>query len=598
MSDTPFLMVIIMPLPFLIFINSLQKNRHEKVIRFAAILEILNFVLVGTLFVSGKMTLLQSFPIAAVCALVSIIVIAYTIVYDIIIRKISFYCYVAIGFAFLGVAAACQILMFLFQHNGVFSGLFMAIGLLAFISCAMIHTIKQLISIRVEANDAKVAGKIKDKFLANMSHEIRTPLNGILGMNEMILRDTKEEGTKEYAVNIKGAGHTLLSLINDILDLSKIEAGSMELVQTEYEVASVLNDVINMTRGRAVEKALDYRSDVSDKLPAKLYGDEIRVRQVMLNIINNAIKYTKEGFVHVSVSAENEGENGEVSLCLKVSDSGIGIKEEDRDKLFKSFERLDQKKNQKIEGTGLGLHITDSLVRMMGGYIDVESEYGKGSVFTVYMTQISTGKELIGDFSKAVSDFIDKVALDETTLFAPEAHILIVDDNEMNLDVMTGLLRDTKIKMDLATSGFECIEKAKEKKYDCILLDQMMPKMSGEETLAELKEKDLLQNTPIIAFTADAIVGAKEHYMAMGFNDYLAKPVRYEKLENLLKTYIPKEKQIEKTEDKKELPILLIWGDDSNRLRTEKEKLDKTYKCVCAIGESNKDKYLSKHEVH
>ena len=598
MSDTPFLMVIIMPLPFLVFINSLQKGRHQKAIMTAEIIEIANFVIVGTFFVIGKMTLLQSFPIAAGCALISIIIISYTMIYDVIKKKASSYRYVAFGFAFLGVAAACQILMFQFQHNGVFSGLFMAIGLLVFIGCAMIHTIKQLISVRIEANNARETSKVKDQFLANMSHEIRTPLNGILGMNEMILRDTKEDGIKKYAVNIKGAGQTLLSLINDILDLSKIEAGSMQLVPIEYELASVLNDVINMTRSRALEKGLEYKFEVSEKLPAVFYGDEIRVRQVMLNIINNAIKYTQEGFVHVRVTAKDEHDGEKLSLYLKVADSGIGIKSEDKEKLFKSFQRLDEKKNQKIEGTGLGLHITDLLVKMMGGHIDVKSEYGKGSTFRVYMPQIPVSSDEIGDFSKAVEDFVDNMELEETTLYAPKATVLIVDDNEMNLDVMEGLLRDTKVQLDLVASGFDCIKKMRYKKYDIVMLDQMMPKLSGEETLHKLLEEDLIGQTPIIALTADAIVGARENYISMGFTDYLSKPVKYEELENLLKAYIPKDKQQKKEEVSLDLPILLLWGNDSARLREEKEKLERSYKCVCVVGSNAMEKYLQKHEPY
>jgi CheY-like chemotaxis protein/nitrogen-specific signal transduction histidine kinase len=457
----------------------------------------------------------------------------------------------------------------------------------------MVHTIKQVITIRLDADSAVSANQFKDEFLANMSHEIRTPLNGILGMNDMIIRDTKEEQTKKYAFNIKGAGNTLLSLINDILDLSKIEAGRLELNLTEYDVSSVINDVINMTRVKAIEKGLEYKVEISDKIPSKLYGDEIRVRQVMLNIVNNAIKYTKEGFVRIRIDSKPSQEEGRIILRLEVQDSGIGIREEDKEMLFESFKRLDEKKNQRVEGTGLGLHITDSLVRMMGGSIEVSSEYGTCSTFKIYTPQGVASQEPIGDFSQAVTKYVDNAKIAKATLYAPEANIHVVDDIEMNLEVMAGYLRDMKVKADYVSSGEECIESVKNSEYDVILLDQMMPDMNGEETLRALRDEINIK-TPVIALTADAIVGARENYLSMGFDDYLSKPVHYEELEAMLMDYIPKDKQLEK-KDTKELPVVLLWGDDSDKLKLEREKLESVYKCVCVVGESARDRYIKKN---
>ena len=595
MGDIPYLMVMIMPLPFIVFVNSLQHGRYSRILTIAGIIEIADFVIFGSLFVFGKMDLGDSFIFYALCAVITISIMFITIFLDYRKGMMYSYRYVTAGFILLSIAAVIQIGLFLFAHNGVFSGLFMAIGLFGFMICSIIHTIKQLIGIRVEANELVHISKAKDDFLANMSHEIRTPLNGILGMDEMILRDTRETRIKNYALEIKSAGNTLLSIINDILDLSKIESGNFDIIPVEYDVASVLNDVLNMTRHRAEKKGLKYNYVVSESIPSVLYGDEIRIRQIMLNIINNAIKYTREGHIDVNISSEVQAIGGYVDLVIKVADTGMGIKDEDKEKLFKSFQRLDEKRNRDIEGTGLGLHITGKLLEMMEGNISFESEYGKGTEFTITIPQKVVKAAAIGDFSKAVRDFLSNIETDEVGLYAPQARLLVVDDNEMNLEVMEGLLRDTKIKTDFVTSGPLCIEKVREIKYDCILLDQMMPGMSGEATLNEMKSLDILRETPVIALTADAIIGAKESYIEKGFTDYISKPVKYEVLELALKEYIPKEKQLAPS-GADELPVVLIWGDDPAALKAEKERLDGIYRCVCATGERGRDKYLEKHD--
>ena len=595
MSDIPFLMVMVMPMPFLVFIDSLQSGRYRKPILGISLMEIANFVVCIALFVSGRVSLIQSFVSSALCALISIVVIFVTIVIDFRKGQIASYRVVAVGFGVLAVAAVVQIMVYQFAHNGVFSGLFMALGLFGFMICAIVHTIKQLIRIRLEANELVHINKAKDDFLANMSHEIRTPLNGILGMDEMIIRDTRENKVKQYALEIRSAGNTLLSIINDILDLSKIESGNFEIVPADYNLASVLNDVLNLTRHRAQKKDLDYNFRVSESIPSALIGDEIRIRQIMLNIINNAIKYTEKGHVDVDISARSTMMGNYVDLIIEVSDTGIGIRDEDKAKLFQSFRRLDEKKNRSIEGTGLGLHITRLLLEMMEGTISVESEYGKGSTFTVVVPQRVANAHPLGDFSRAVSNYLNNIETDEVMLYAPGARVLVVDDNEMNLEVMEGLLRDTKIKTDLADSGQACIEAVRGTHYDCILLDQMMPGMNGEETLAEMNRQELLAGTPVIALTADAIMGAREHYIAGGFTDYLSKPVKYEALEQILREYIPQQKQLIRNPDD-ELPVMLLWGNDPERLRMEKDRLDGVYKCVCVTGSRAMEKYLEKHQ--
>ena len=595
MGDIPYLMVMVMPLPFIIFVNSLQEGRYSRILIIPGVFETLNFVLFGILFILGKMELEKSFIYSALCAVLSIIFLFSTIIMDIRKKQGHSYRFVTVGFIVLAIAAIVQMGMFQFAHNGVFSGLFMALGLFGFMICSIIHTIKQLINIRLEANELVHISKAKDDFLANMSHEIRTPLNGIMGIDEMILRDTKESRIRNYALEIKSAGNTLLSIINDILDLSKIESGNFEIIAVEYDVASVLNDVMNMTMPRAKKKGLDFNFKVSEDIPSVLFGDEIRIRQIFLNIINNAIKYTDNGRVDVDVYSIPGMMGNYADLTVKVADTGIGIKEEDKDKLFKSFQRLDQKKNRSIEGTGLGLHITQLLLEMMEGRIEFESEYGKGSTFTVSIPQKVVKAAKIGNFSNAVSEYLSNIEADAVGLYAPSARILVVDDNEMNLEVMEGLLRDTKIQTDFADSGEKCIENAEKYRYDCILLDQMMPKLNGEETLKAMKEKDIIGDTPVIALTADAIIGARENYISKGFTDYITKPVKYEKLELLLKQYIPKEKQLSPS-GSDELPVMLIWSDDPDSLKDAKDRLDGIYKCVCVKGEKARDKYLEKHE--
>ncbi len=391
--------------------------------------------------------------------------------------------------------------------------------------------------LKIEKDSADQANRAKSVFLANMSHEIRTPMNAIIGMDEMILRECNDENIKKYAKDIQSAGKTLLSIINDILDLSKIESGKMELVQVRYEFSSILNDIVNMTMNKAKSKGLKYNLEVDPNIPSVMFGDEIRIRQIILNLMNNAIKYTSEGSVSLSVSFDKVYRK----LIVKVSDTGKGIKKEDLDILFNSFQRVDQTANRNIEGTGLGLNITKQLAEMMGGDVTVESEYGKGSVFTAELVQKVVDVTPIGDYTERLNDALDSSVDFEPTLLAPNAKILVVDDNEMNLMVISELLRVTQIKVTKASSGEQCIDILREDSFDVILLDQMMPGLSGTDTLKVIKDENLADATPIIALTADAIVGAKEIYLKEGFTDYLSKPIMYEELESTLLRYIDSE---------------------------------------------------------
>lgn len=452
-----------------------------------------------------------------------------------------------------------------------------------------------------EKDAANAANMAKSDFLANMSHEIRTPMNAIIGMDEMILRTSPADPVKKYALNIQSAGKTLLSIINDILDFSKIESGKLDLIPVEYSFSSVMNDIINMTMPKAVEKGLKYNLNVSEDIPSVLKGDEIRVRQILLNLINNAIKYTHEGSVSVNVSFDRD-----IGLLwVIIKDTGIGIKEEDMNKLFGSFQRLDENKNRNIEGTGLGLNIALKLARMMDGDISVESKYGEGTTFMAQMRQGIVDMTPIGDFTRNLTRLQMNAEDYRPTIIAPQARVLIVDDNEMNLEVIASLLEDTKINVTTALSGAECLEFLQKKTFDLIFLDQMMPGLSGAATLDKMREQHLAEYTPVIALTADAIIGARDKYIGEGFTDYLSKPVLYKSLEAILRKYLdpalfvkemPEANKIS-GENKNNKPVVLVINDSADRLRTLKEMLGDRAKGVFVKDEADAEKYLSKHDA-
>lgn len=384
----------------------------------------------------------------------------------------------------------------------------------------------------------------KSQFLANMSHEIRTPINGILGMNAMLLKKVTDESMRECAQNIDSAGHTLLSIVNDVLDISKIESGKMEILPVRYEMFSVLNDCYNMVHDRANEKALDLELRVNPNLPSVLFGDEIRIRQIGNNLLSNAVKYTAKGKVTLIVDFEKSGELAEgsqVVLVIRVADTGQGIQKENLDKLFEKFERVNERKNRAIEGTGLGLNITKRLVEMMGGEIIVESEYGRGSIFTVRIPQTVENATAMGDFAIRHKMAFAKTQNEVGGYTAPNARVLVVDDVKMNLRVVEGLLKDTQIQLDTATSGKEALTKVTKTRYDIILMDHMMPDMDGIETFAAMQQMDdsLCNGTPVIMLSANAILGAKEDYLKHGFTDYLSKPVGEKALHAMILKYLP-----------------------------------------------------------
>lgn len=403
---------------------------------------------------------------------------------------------------------------------------------------------------KAATEQAKRANSAKSEFLANMSHEIRTPINAVLGMNEMIIRESSNYRITTYARNVESAGRNLLSIINDILDFSKIEAGKMEISEADYRLSSVLNDVVNMITFKARQKDLVFSVNVDEALPDGLFGDEVRVRQVITNILNNAVKYTHEGSVTMDVSG-NRTDDGRIVLVIRVSDTGIGIKEEDIPKLFKKFERIDLAHNNTVEGTGLGLSITQNLLRMMDGNISVESVYGKGSTFTINLPQTIISPEPIGNFQEKFERYVHTMKAYRESFKAPDANVLVVDDTDMNLTVIEGLLSKTELHLDTASSGAEALTLTLKNKYDLILMDHRMPEMDGTQTMNAIRAQTEGKNTqtPIICLTADAVSGARAKYIAQGFTDYLSKPVESSSLEAALIKYLPEEKILVNDED-------------------------------------------------
>ena len=387
---------------------------------------------------------------------------------------------------------------------------------------------------------AENADRAKSSFLASMSHEIRTPINAVLGMNEMILREAKDQSILEYSSNIQTAGRTLLYLINSILDFSKIEEGKMEIVPVEYDTASVLHNLVISNLERAEKKDLVLITELDPNLPSRMVGDDVRFSQVVINLLTNAIKYTEKGSVTLQIRS-GERKNGEISLQVSVKDTGIGIRKEDIPKLFETFERLDAVRNHGIEGTGLGISIVTKLLQMMGSSLKVDSVYGEGSVFSFELTQGIADETPIGEF--AIHMDMIRPEVGGETLSAPDSRILVVDDNEMNLMVAKNLFGLFDITPDLADSGMKAIELLRSgKSYHMIFLDHMMPKMDGIETLKLIKEEKLLsESTTLIALTANAVKGAKERYLEAGFDGYLSKPIEVGKLEEMLAHNLPSE---------------------------------------------------------
>lgn len=430
----------------------------------------------------------------------------------------------------------------------------MSFGVIAYIISLSFDSVMKLVS---ENQQVTEANRAKTQFLANMSHEIRTPLNAVLGFNEMILRDAKDDTILQYAASIKSAGVALRDTVNTVLDLSKIESGKMEMIEAEYSAVQLLDNVSSMVMALAEKKGLSIVLEIDEKLPKTLKGDEVHIRQILVNLLTNAVKYTDQGQVTFKVQVLQEiKETKSCQILFSVKDTGIGIREEDQVRIFEKFERLHYEGNRTIEGTGLGMSIVVRLLTSMQSKIELKSVYGKGSEFFFVLRQKMVGEERIGDYEIGRSTRL--LAPEREYYIAPSAKILIVDDVPLNLQVTCGLLAGLKMQIDTAESGFQAIELVKKNHYDVILMDHMMPEMDGIEAtkrirkLAAISGDSYYAEVPVLALTANALSGMKEKFLEEGMQDFVGKPVEGKELERVLYQWLPKEKMIARNEEETE----------------------------------------------
>lgn len=531
-----FLVIMLIPYPFLAYLNKIQRYRYQGIHMVLYIAMVINGIGATTLQVLNIKDFFETMTASHLILFVTFAVMFVTIMLDIWKGHIKEYKEVAFGFGGLVVAGAWEVSL-TYVNNTNQNGIPLCIGLVFLLFTAALKTGIDVIKVEKERQLAITASEAKANFLANMSHEIRTPINTVIGMNEMILRENEDETIEDYARSIKSASQMLLGIVNDILDISKIDAGKLQIVETEYSLGTMLKDVVFGVEVRAQQKKLELKTDFDETMPSVLKGDDIRIRQILNNLLSNAIKYTEKGTV--TFAAEGIRTESGFVLKLSVDDTGMGIREEDMDSLFDSFRRLELKKNRYVEGTGLGLSITKRLLEQMNGEIEVKSEFGKGSCFTVLIPQEIVNETALGAVGQSKTD-VESVKQEEEIFCAPNARVLVVDDNKMNLKVMQALLKRSQVQLDLASSGTECLEMTKKKKYDLILMDHMMPEPDGVQTLHLMRndKKNANHTTNVVVLTANVVGDVETEYRKKGFSDYLGKPVETDKLEKILIKYL------------------------------------------------------------
>ncbi|MCR5355818.1 MAG: response regulator [Lachnospiraceae bacterium] len=467
----------------------------------------------------------------------AIAVIFYNIITDIVKKQTGNYIFVLIGMGIFVLFSVFELINFYINPFRSF-GAFICTGLLFLLISTIIQETNRLYRLRIEKTIADAANKAKSDFLASMSHEIRTPINAVLGMNELILRESRDPEITGYSKNIETAGNSLMGIINDILDLSRIESGKLNIINTEYDPAFVIDDACTMIEKLADSKGLKFKIHVDRELPSRLTGDDIRLRQILVNLLTNAVKYTEKGQVILTVNlVKTEGRKAYLNVSVK--DTGIGIKPEDCDKLFESFTRLDDRKTRGIEGTGLGLSIVARLLSMMGGKPGFESVYGAGSDFYFDLAQEIADETPIGDYKQHIAQRRTERRQDKY-IYAPGARILVIDDRPMNLAVVRGFLKNSGIVIDGALSGEEGILLMKENNYDIVFFDHILPGLDGIETYQKcLKEGVLSKDVPAVMMTANAIAGAADEYLEAGFCGYISKPVTPDELTRIIAAHLP-----------------------------------------------------------
>ena len=559
-EEIAFFAMILMPLPFLFYLDEVQKERYNKWYRTAEILLVAECIAFFGMCCFHLGDLLDNFLLVLVIFILFVLVVAGTILLDICRGYIREYAVIAAVIAGVWIAVFVRGISYI-RRGSVKSDAVLPAGMVILLLLAAANTIHEVINMEKRKQQALMASEAKGRFLANMSHEIRTPINAVLGMDAMILRECTDVAIREYALDIQNAGQSLLALINDILDLSKIESGKLEILPEEYDFSSLIHDIMNMITMKAKDKGLAVNLSIDENLPSRFWGDDIRLRQILVNIMNNAVKYTEKDSVTLTITGTDVGGgdslNHDVSnnhapsdgtvyaLTFQVKDTGIGIRQEDLAKLFQEFQRIEEERNRNIEGTGLGMSITTQLLELMGSKLEVESVYGEGSTFSFTLEQKIIDAEPIGNLGERIKKRATEYSY-QAAFTAPEAQVLVVDDNSVNRKVFLSLLKATKVMVDEAAGGMECIRMAGEKQYDVIFLDHMMPDLNGIETLHRLRElKDCpCHSTPVIALTANAVSGAREMYLKEGFDSFLSKPIIPNKLEKMMMQFLPEDKVI------------------------------------------------------
>ncbi len=548
-----YMLCLMMPFCPVFYLDGLQMGRYRKIMRIVLILAMLNLLTWPALHFTETFLFPEALLYIDAFLALELLIVAAVMVVDLVRGGMKSYKYTAVGFAGFFVCGIGEIIVlnFLPVMNG---DILMLSGLMFLLTLAVIQQVDDLRKVREEGQRAVDLSEAKTKFLASMSHEIRTPINAVLGMNEMILRENKDPVIEDYANSAKSAGQMLLMLVNDVLDFSKIEAGKMEITEAEFTFSSVLKNIMPMLKERADEKNLKLQTLLLNAVPNGQISDEFRIRQILINLINNAIKYTDTGSVTLMLGGEYTDEDHYL-LKMSVKDTGRGISEGDQKNLFEAFTRADEKKNRNIEGTGLGLAIVKSIVDSMDGDISVHSRYGEGSEFIVHLpVQVTDRSPLKEDYSQQTEQAAGNK--DEGAFVAPDASVLVVDDNSSNLKIVQLFLKRSHIEPELCDGGLKAIELCKQKRYDLILLDHMMPDPDGIKTLGIIKSDTASRNkeTPVIVLTANAIAGSRQTYLDAGFADYLTKPIDSALLEQTVRKYLPEDKVLpeDSTEAEKE----------------------------------------------